>query len=166
MCATSKTWINYWHFRQKNIIVNQHCSKPPPPKKKEKQWITWIRVQTYCTPQLFKHTMFIIVLDAVGTSHYDVNAVFVYFCLCERWGWSQQERPMYYSRVWLCGCKKVRGYTEGQRPSDVIPPRAVSADFMRRPSSQISIGRGRWPFPRSRGGGRRRSLRLLLPGPR
>lgn len=31
------------------------------------------------------------------TSHHDVNAVFVYLCLCEQWGWSQQERPMYYS---------------------------------------------------------------------
>ena len=54
--------------------------------------------------------------DAVGTSHYDVNAVFVYFCWCERWGWSQQERTMYYSHVSdsvvvrRCGATlKVRG---------------------------------------------------------
>lgn len=67
--------------------------------------------------------MFIIVLDAVGTSHYDVNAVFVYFCLCERWGWSQQERPMYYSHVSdsvvvrRCGATlKVRG------PAMLFPP--------------------------------------------
>lgn len=50
------------------------------------------------------------------TPHYDVNAVFVYLCLCEQWGWSQQERWMYYSDVsdsvvvrWCGATLKVSG---------------------------------------------------------
>ena len=164
MCATSKTWINYCHFRQKNIIVNRHCSKKK--KKKKSQWITWIRVQTYRTTQLLEHTVFIIVLGCCGNFTLWCECCVCVFLLVWALGVVPAgEDDVLFTCGWLCGCKKVRGYTEGQRPSDVIPPRAVSADFMCRPSSQISIGRGRWPFPRSRGGGGR-SLRLLLPGPR
>lgn len=161
MCATSKTWINYWHFRQKNIIVGWNCSK-----KKKKP----VDDMNPCTNILYS--------SAVQTHHVHYCAGccgnFTLWCECcvcvflLVWALGvvpAGEADVLFTRVWLCGCKKVRGYTEGQRPSDVIPPRAVSADFMRRPSSQISIGRGWWPFPRSRGGGRS-ALLLLLPGPR
>lgn len=68
------------------------------------------------------------------------------------------EADVLFRCVWLCGCKTVWGYTEGQRPSNVIPPCAVSADFMCRPSSQISIGMGSVTFPRFTWKGRAMAL--------
>lgn len=62
--------------------------------------------------------------------------LFMYLCQCEQWGWSQLEKAMYYSS--LSGGEIVWGYTEGQRPGNVIPRCSVTTGFMCSPSTQFS----------------------------
>lgn len=62
--------------------------------------------------------------------------LFMYLCQCEQWGWSQLENAMYYSS--LSGGEIVWGYTEGQRPGNVIPRCSVTTGFMCSPSTQFS----------------------------
>ena len=110
---------------------------------------------TGTVPQHVKLSVFIIVWDAVRDKPHSMMWILCYSFTIVSSGGGPSSRGwcIIHMRLTLC-CKTVWGSTEGQRPSDVMPPRAVRAHYMLRPYSPISTGRGQWPFPRIMWGGR------------